>query len=423
MRRAIGEERGRRRSSWWRVLPLVALIALAALAARRWPARRRGWRARPPGRRRARMPSAPTRGRGRAASCRRGWSPGCACARRDDGAVSLRLAVPSVVGGRLTTISSRARPSSASVMPLVLGVGTGGGRGGGHAAAARAGRAWPSSSSSRPARRASMRATPPRRGRSRSPRAATRGRRPAQALPGWSRGRLTVHVDGRRVRVRAAPARGDPARGRRARSRGDGRRGARVMTLALARGARLLRGAAGGSARAGGTGAAALPPLLRASWASARDALAAASGLVLAAPCGGAASSACGRPATPACALPATARARRLAARLEARGLSAAPRGRLVRVRPAGRRVRGGRGGRARAERGGRRPRPCSWPARDRRAGALLARATWSSSSRATRRTRRSCRLAVAGLPAWRRRRRSSARRRPAPPADSPRRA
>ena len=58
-----------------------------------------------------------------------------------------------------------------------------------------------------PGRRASWPATPLRRARWRSCRAPTRSEAARAAAPSWSRERMEVRVSGRRVRVRASPAR------------------------------------------------------------------------------------------------------------------------------------------------------------------------------------------------------------------------
>ena len=106
--RAIEEQRGQAAVELVAVLPLLVLIAavLWQLAV----AGQAAWLAGAAARAAARAHAV---GGDEGAAARRvlppGLEPGLRVWARDDGSVTLSLAVPSVVGGRLTTISSRAR--------------------------------------------------------------------------------------------------------------------------------------------------------------------------------------------------------------------------------------------------------------------------------------------------------------------------
>jgi hypothetical protein len=108
VRRAIGEQRGQAAVELVAVLPLLALIALVL-----WQfavAGQAAWLAGAAARAAARAHAIG----GDEGAAARGVLPpglehGLRVRARDDGSVTLSLAVPSVVGGRLTRISSRAR--------------------------------------------------------------------------------------------------------------------------------------------------------------------------------------------------------------------------------------------------------------------------------------------------------------------------
>jgi hypothetical protein len=108
VRRATGDQRGQASVELVALLPLLALIALVL-----WQlavAGQAAWLAGAAARAAARAHAIG----GDEGAAARGvlpprLEPGLHVRARDDGSVTLRLAVPSVVGGRLTTISSRAR--------------------------------------------------------------------------------------------------------------------------------------------------------------------------------------------------------------------------------------------------------------------------------------------------------------------------
>jgi hypothetical protein len=108
MRRAIDEQRGQAAVELVALLPLLALIVMVL-----WQlavAGQAAWLAGSAARAAARAHAVG----GDEGMAARGVLPerlerGLRVRSRDDGSIILRLAVPSVVGGRLTTVSSRAR--------------------------------------------------------------------------------------------------------------------------------------------------------------------------------------------------------------------------------------------------------------------------------------------------------------------------
>ena len=211
------------------LLPLIAVLGALLVAGGRGRPGRSGSPDRRRARRRARVRSAPTRARPRGACSRRGSSAGSPCgasAAREG--VRVAIAIPAVVGGCAPRDRLRARAATGPDAMIASRAERRGRAGLGGARDARAARrawsCWPRRSCWRRAPRASSPTTPPRPRRSPllqggDPRAAAR-----DAVPGWSRERMAVRVDGRRVHVRLPPAIADPGRGRAARGAPRGRR-------------------------------------------------------------------------------------------------------------------------------------------------------------------------------------------------------
>ena len=197
------------------------------------PARRSGWRARPPARPRERPPSAPMPRLPPGACCRRGSNAGSSCAGRSPvRACRWRSRFPRSPGrGRLATVSARAGCRT-RLADGGAAVGAGVGRARGARAAAR-------SSSCSPRRSCS----PPGLGRELADHAAEAGAvavlqgadpeaAARAAVPGWSHGRLDVVVAAAPRPRAAAPACAAAGAGGDARvDRGGGRRSGVVIAV------------------------------------------------------------------------------------------------------------------------------------------------------------------------------------------------